>query len=706
MFDTLLLKLPRDTEVTPEMAKNFLAGVSEVASRPGLIKHLLGQRPVPLALEIISFHQQIQFTITCGQAITEFVKTQLQSNYPLVVVETIADPLLNIAPVSVGRLSLATANYYPLSTAKDFRDLDPLASVLSVMAKAEADEVMMVQLALAKAGSNWQHHGQSAIDKGRPGEKPEQTKALPEQQLIRDKISFPGYYFTLLLAATHKSRLRELASAFQVFSRAGGNRLSLSVPLFSKRKLLHDLQGRRAVGKQVLNIDELATIWHLPGEKIKVTGIAWGSAILSEAPENLPLAEGKIEAEKATINFFAKTVFKNKDAVFGIKDADRCRHLWSIGKTGTGKSTLIANMAIDDFKKGRGVTVIDPHGDLSDILLDYIPSHRVNDVIYLNPADKDYTVTINPLEVASREERELVVSGIVAIFHKLYGYSWGPRLEYILRNCLLTLTEASDSTLGDVIKLLTDFKFRQKVVDTISDTVMKQYWLVEYAQMPERLRQEAIAPILNKVGQFVGSPLIRSVIGSPKSSVSIDAVINEGKILIANLSQGRLGEDNGALLGAMLITKFQLASMRRVNVPEEQRRDFYLYVDEFQNFATLSFVKILSEARKYRLNLMMANQYIAQIPEEIIKAILGNVGSLITFTVGASDAFLLKREFSEVFSESDLVNLENYQIAVKLMIDAHASRPFLAHTLPLPVSKNQNRDKVIRVSRERYSKKK
>jgi type IV secretory pathway TraG/TraD family ATPase VirD4 len=351
------------------------------------------------------------------------------------------------------------------------------------------------------------------------------------------------------------------------------------------------------------------------------------------------------------------------------------------------------------------MAIIDPHGDLCDTILNYIPARRINDVVYFNPADREYTVNLNPLEVKNQEESELVVSGIVAIFNKLYGHSWGPRLEYILRNTLLALVEIPGSTLGDVVKMLTDKKFRQTTVNKLQDNVIKAYWVEEFEKMNDRLRTDSISPILNKVGQFVSSPSIRSIIGQQRSSIDLDDIMNNGKILIVNLSQGKLGEDNAALLGAMLITKLQLSAMRRVNIPEDQRKDFYLYVDEFQNFATTSFIKILSEARKYRLNLMMANQYMAQIPEEITKAILGNAGTLITFTIGADDASVVKREYSEVFSENDLVGLTNYQIAIKLMVDAHATRPFLATTLPLPQSSNLNREKVIKVSRERYAKK-
>jgi hypothetical protein len=337
--------------------------------------------------------------------------------------------------------------------------------------------------------------------------------------------------------------------------------------------------------------------------------------------------------------------------------------------------------------------------------MNYVPKRRINDVIYFNPADKDFPIVINPLEVTNKEEAELVVSGIVSIFNKIFGFSWGPRLEYILRNSLFTLAQVPNSTLRDIPLLLTNRSFRQKIEDTIEDETMKAFWIDEFDKMPERLQQEAISPILNKVGQFVTSPLIRTVIGQPKSSISLDDIMNNGKILLANLSQGRLGEDNAALLGAMLITKFQLAAMHRVAIPEDERKDFYLYVDEFQNFATGSFIKIMSEARKYHLDIMLANQYMAQIPPEVTQAILGNAGTIMTFAVGASDADILQKEFSEVFTNQDLVNLGRFQVAIKMTIDSQVTRPFVGATLPLPTSSNENKQKVIELSREKWAQK-
>jgi hypothetical protein len=698
---TLFLKLPRNIEVTPEAAKTFLSALTQINSVSNIQK-LFGTHPLALSLEIGAINQQIRFMITCDNSLVPFISAQLQSNYPLVVMEKVADPLAG-QPLVVKELKPAKGNFYPLGTYDKFTDIDPLSSVLSVLSKAEPTELIVIQIALESSGTGWQSAGASYADHGTKNETGVWSPRA-DKMVITEKISYPGFKASIRLLSNTNKSLTELVSSFGVFTRSDGNHFSTIKPgLFGGSKI-SDAVERKVTGGSVLNILELATLWHLPSDKIKTTGIAWGTKVLSEPPENLPSAITATDEDKQHINFFGRTVFKNRETIFGIKDIDRRRHIWAIGKTGTGKSTLIANMAIDDIKKGRGMAIIDPHGDLSEIILDYIPARRINDVIYFNPADTDYPIAINPLEVTNKEEAELVVSGIVSIFNKLFGFSWGPRLEYILRNCLFTLAQVPNSTLKDVPLLLTNKLFRQRIETTITDETMKQFWMDEFDKMPDRLQQEAISPILNKVGQFVTSPLIRTVIGHPKSSIKLDDVMNQGKILIANMSQGRLGEDNAALLGAMLITKFQLAAMHRVSMPEASRRDFYLYVDEFQNFATGSFIKIMSEARKYRLDIMLANQYMAQIPPEVIQAILGNAGTVTTFAVGASDADILFKEFAEVFTAQDLINLGKYQIATKMTIDGQVTRPFVATTLPLPISNNENREKVIQASRERWTK--
>ena len=413
--------------------------------------------------------------------------------------------------------------------------------------------------------------------------------------------------------------------------------------------------------------------------------------------------------EKNEINFFAKTDFRDQEQVFGIKRDDRRRHMYVIGKTGMGKSNLLENMAIQDIKNGEGVCVVDPHGEFADKMMEAIPSARINDVIYFNPADKEFPLAFNILEAVEEDKKNLVASGMMGVFKKIWPDVWSPRMEYILNNAILALLDYPGSTMLGVNRMMSDKNFRKRVYPKIKDPVVKSFWLNEFDKWDDRFRKEAVAAIQNKVGQFLSSAMIRHIVGQPKSTIDMRKIMDERKILIVNLSKGRIGEDVMRLLGGMIITKIQLAAMGRVDIPENQRKDFYLYVDEFQNFATESFANILSEARKYRLNLILAHQYINQLifdgNTRVRDAIFGNIGTLVSFRVGAEDAEILEKEFDPVFLMNDLINLSKYHIYLKLMIDGIAGDAFSAATLP-PTDLSEtanNMEKVIAMSRERYS---
>ncbi|TSA45244.1 hypothetical protein D4R52_02855 [bacterium] len=403
------------------------------------------------------------------------------------------------------------------------------------------------------------------------------------------------------------------------------------------------------------------------------------------------------------INVFAKTNFRNREVSFGIKTDDRRRHVYIIGKTGMGKTTMIENMILQDILAGNGVAFVDPHGESVEKILNYIPSSRINDVVYFNPADLDFPIAFNPLESVDPKYKHLVASGLMGVFTKIWENVWSARMEYILNNTILALLDTPGNTMLGIARMLVDKKFRKKIVDNVKDPVVKSFWVDEFANYNDKFRNEAIAPIQNKVGQFISSAIIRNIVGQPKSKLDLREIMDSKKILLLNLSKGRIGEDNSALLGAMFITKLQLAAMSRVDVLEADRQDFYLYVDEFQNFATESFATILSEARKYRLNLIIAHQYIEQLDEEVVAAVFGNVGTLLTFRVGATDAEVLEKEFEPVFMMNDLVNLTKYHIYLKLMINGTASQPFSAVTLPPLADKTGSEENVIKVTRERYS---
>ena len=390
------------------------------------------------------------------------------------------------------------------------------------------------------------------------------------------------------------------------------------------------------------------------------------------------------------ILYIGKSNFRGTDKIFGIKNKDRFQHMYVVGQTGTGKTSLLRNLAIQDIEAGRGIAVVDPHGEFARDLLAAIPANRLDDVIYFNPIDTEFPIGFNILEVKNPDHKHLVSSGLMSIFTKIWANVWSARMEYILNNTVLALLDTPGTTLLGIPRMLVDKVYRQRIIDNCKDPVVRSYWINEYEQYQERFRTEAIAPIQNKVGQFLSTYLIRNIVGQPKSTLNIEQIMNEGKILLVNVSKGLIGEDNSALLGAMLITKIQLAAMERVRIENERdRKDFLLYVDEFQNFATDSFASVLSEARKYRLGLVISHQYIGQlvtmgaggVSTKVRDAIFGNVGTMITFRVGATDAEFLEVQFAPDVVAQDFVNLPNYNVYLRLMIDGFSTRAFSATTL-------------------------
>jgi hypothetical protein len=381
------------------------------------------------------------------------------------------------------------------------------------------------------------------------------------------------------------------------------------------------------------------------------------------------------------ISVFAETNFRNERVRFGIKQADRRSHLYIIGKTGTGKSTLLETLIRQDILAGRGLVLLDPHGDLVEKVLRYIPGHRTDDLIYFNVPDNARQLGFNPLEAIHPAKRPLAAAGLLEVFKKLWNDSWGPRLEHILRNALFALLDQPEATLADVLRLLDDKAFRKAAALKLSNPRVRDFWLKEYENYPVRFRIEAIAPIQNKVGAFLADPTLNKIITQPKSSFKLRRVMDEGRILLVNLAKGKIGEDTAALLGSMLVSRIGLAALSRADLPEQERRDCHVYLDEFQNFTTLSLATMLSELRKYRVGLILAHQHFSQLDEQVRDAILGNVGTIISFRLGPADAELIAKELYPEFSETDLINLPNYHIYLKLMVDGAVSRPFSARTI-------------------------
>lgn len=383
---------------------------------------------------------------------------------------------------------------------------------------------------------------------------------------------------------------------------------------------------------------------------------------------------------------FAKTNYRNQSVGFGIKRVDRRNHIYILGKTGTGKSTLMETLMLDDLKKSFGFALLDPHGDLVKRVKNSIPWSRQDDVIDFDVADEKQPFGFNPLAGVPVDKRPLASSGMIQVFKHLWSDSWGPRLEHILRNTILTLLDHPNSSLSDILKLLTDNDFRKSVIPSITNEQVRDFWIKEFNKYSARLRSEAIAPIQNKVGAFLTYPILQKILTNPEKPLNLRRIMDEGKILLVNLSKGALGEDTSNLLGSLLISRIDLAALSRSNIDEDKRPDFTLFLDEFHNFTTQSLVLMLSELRKYRLSLVLAHQYLSQLEPTIRDAILGNAGTIISFRIGAVDAELLSQEFYPEFKQSDFTTLPNFHIYLKMMINGTISRPFSARTLSPPES--------------------
>ncbi len=464
--------------------------------------------------------------------------------------------------------------------------------------------------------------------------------------------------------------------------------------------LLRQYRARKLNSRtSLLNIEEVATLCHLPHTNVETPYILWAPAQVAEPPANLPISTADNREDVSPI---AATNFRGQHLAFGLKSADRGRHMYILGQTGVGKSALLELMTISDIHSPYGFAVIDPHGDYAISVLRRIPAERANDVIYFNPADVDFPIAFNPMEVPDPKLRTHTASEIIGVLRRMFE-SWGPRLEYILRYSLLALLEYPDSTMLDITRILTDKGFRKEVLTHVTDPVVRNFWEVEFATWNDKFAAEAVAPVLNKVGAFTANPLVRNIIGQPRSSFNIRQIMDERKILIVNLSRGQVGEDNAALLGALLVTKIQLGAMSRANITPEERIPFYLYVDEFQNFATDSFATILSEARKYALNLTVANQYIAQMSIDVKDAVFGNVGSMIAFRMGADDARTMQKYFEPKFEEYDLVHMNNRNFVINMTIDGEKTQAFSGTTLDLPEHSADQSADIVERSRKQFA---
>ncbi len=701
-----------------------------------------------LSFELHAKEKAIRFLVWVPRSLHGYVEGQIYAQYPGVNVTEVKD----YAVADKASTGLATASTYltlnkedifPIKSFDSF-EVDPLAAITSTLSKLTGDAQIWVQIIMKPENDQWRNRAINYITAIRAGRKGFASSLMknvaglagdvlktaisgtaPESSIDKKVELSPGVEAALKEIETKSAKLgfRTMIRivAMDVDPVAAQQKLDLVVGSFKQFNTTNlngfsamivkdpkpDTLGRYArrefnLPGYVLNVAELASIYHMPSKTVTTPNIVWAGAKKGEPPATLPLVDEVPAAELTPIGI---TNFRGNEEKFGIKIKDRRRHTYMIGKSGSGKSVLLQNMTLDDINEGRGVAVVDPHGDYVDYIAERIPNDRVDDVVLFDPNDKEYPIAFNILEIEDPKYKVITASGVVGVFKKIFGESWGPRLEYWLSSAVLALLDYPNATLMMIPQLFVDRDFRDQVIASIEDPVIKSRWINEYNKLDQKQQSETISPILNKVGQFLSTSIIRNVVGQSKSSINIRSILDDGKILLVKLTKGLIGEDNAALLGALVVTRIQLAAMSRADIADQtKRKDFFLYVDEFQNFATDSFATILSEARKYGLCLTVAHQYIAQLSEAVAKSIFGNVGTIIAFRVGADDASALKQEFLPTFDEQDLVNLNIYSIYLKLSIDGVTANAFSALTLPPLSDKTGNLNRVIQESRKKYGK--
>lgn len=731
----LLLQVPRTNEKKELAAEQMFASLHGLLTLPGNGRWNKQPERERISFEIAVRSKRIGFYVWVPEYLKSFVEEQIYAQYPTVQISEVEDYALNHAPtqaVLTTDLHLAAPDSLPIKTFQSF-EVDPLAAITATLAKFEDSEEAWIQMVIRPADQHWHKKSEQYIAKLKAGggggfglkgmagalwapptgdtsaaPKPEnydqtRVKAAEEKsQKLAFDMALRIVYRGDVPEAHARLRMQSIVASYKQFN-------TTYINSFAARRLSDDPRdaeqytARQIGGKKdsmfIGNIEEAATLYHLPHTNVETPFILWANSQTAEPPANLPLVTQETVGQISPV---ATTNFRGHNTAFGLPRSDRGRHMYIIGQTGVGKSGLLELLTISDIYSPYGFAVIDPHGDYAQNILRRLPPERVKDVVYFNPADVDFPIAFNPLEVVDVRLRTHTCSELIGVLKRMFD-SWGPRLEYILRYSILALLDYPQATMLDITRILTDKKFRNEVLSYVNDPVVQNFWYVEFASWNDKFAAEAVAPVLNKVGAFTANPLVRNIIGQPKSGFNIRQIMDERKILIVNLSRGLVGEDNAALLGALLVTKIQMAAMSRADVQAEQRSPFYLYVDEFQNFATDSFATILSEARKYGLCLTVANQYTSQMMPQVKDAVFGNVGSIIAFRMSADDATSMQRYFEPKFLAHDLVHMHNRSFVISMTIEGEKVQAFSAASLTLPPYGVDYTDVVIENSRRAYA---
>ena len=738
----LMLEIPKDNDKKELSAEQLFASLHGILRDAEDLRNSGGVQE-HLSFEIASVGNQIRFFVWTPKILQSFVEGQIYAQYPSVQIYRIKEDYVDRRknyPVNLSTEIVLTENEaLPIKTFDTF-EVDPLAGITGTLAKLNPNggEELWIQILTRPIADDWHKKSERWIDSVKNGtlggfrfdwqyfaqiiaalwRPPEGSEAEGKELSDRDKTRIAkaeekatklGYQVKIRIAYVGqneidaKLNMQALIGTFKQFNSTNLN--GFKALGFSRDPHALDAYKLRQFSDSgfVLNISELASVYHLPHTSVETPNIVWASSKTAEPPAKLPMLTGN-DSYDENISAFGLTDFRGIKHQFGMYRRDRSRHVYIIGQTGSGKSGLLTLFALSDIYHNQGYCIIDPHGDLATDNLSFIPESRVKDVVYFNPADTQYPMAFNPLEIDDPARKPNISSEVIGVLKRMFGDSWGPRLEHILRYTLLALLDRPQATLLDISRMLTDKEFRKETLTYCKDVTVLQFWKQEFGSWSEKQVTESVAPVLNKVGAFTANPIIRNIIGQPKSSFNIRQIMDEGKILVVNLSKGLIGEDNAGILGAFLVTKVQLSAMSRSDIPRvEDRRPFYLYVDEFQNFATDSFAVILSEARKYGLNLTVANQYTSQMTDAVRDAVFGNVGTTISFRVSADDAPILAKQFEPIFEAQDLLNLNNRHFVTSMIINGEKTPAFSATTLSIPKAPNDLTAQIIRNSRLNYA---
>ena len=681
-LETILLEvtLPRENEIKVDAAEQLFASLSGIKSTKGTLSFL--KIPDSISFEIVATHEDIRFYIGVSKKLHDMVEKQIHGAYPDAQIKEVEDyNLFDVeGKVAFAELTLSKSSYVPIKVFKDLA-IDPLSTITSTLGKMQEGEGAAIQILISPAGSKWQKAGRNFITTTKKREaNPETAKYSVDQkelEAIEQKISKPGFTTfikTLVVSSTKEAadaHLSNIESAFTQFS--SYNSFHKKKTKFFKGMAMVDFIYRQLPllpqNPGVLTTEELATLFHFPNKSVENPRIHWLNARVAPPPATIP-TEGL---------YLGKSLYRGQERPIYITDNDRRRHMYIVGKTGVGKSEFLKDMILQDIREGKGVCFIDPH-DTIEMILPLIPPERAEDVILFDPSDTERPLGFNMLDAQTDEQKDLIVSSIIGLMYKLYDPNKtgiiGPRFEHAIRNAMLTVMYEPGSTFVEVVRVLTDASYVQELLPKVQDPIVRRYWTDQIAQTSDFHKSEVLDYIVSKFGRFVTNRMMRDIIGQSESAFDFRKAMDEGKILLISLAKGKIGEDNSSFLGLILVPKILAAAMSRTDVPQEQRRDFYLYVDEFQNFATPDFGQILSEARKYRLNLIVANQFIGQIDEEVKNAIFGNAGTIISFRVGVADANYLQHEFQPTFSEADLINIERYHAYIKTLVNEEPTTPF------------------------------